>query len=171
MIHKERFLKLVYPDHTFKLFETYLISDKGLILNKHYKVITAKIPIIKGNRYRRTQLMTAVWGKENDKPKNKPTRKELKKEFTKKVRSLTELQNLDVLKDYDKRDFKKYHLDHIIPISKAFSLGMSIEETANINNLQMLPSLENTQKKGNKMYCVISQCQHIKDLYHTNREK
>ena len=171
MIPKERFLKLVYPDHTFKIFETYLISDKGLILNKHYKVIKSKIPLINGNRYRRAQLMSIVWNKEQDKPKKKPTRKELKKEFIKKVRSLTELQNLEVLKDYDKRNFKNYHLDHIIPISKAFSLGMSIEETAGIKNLQMLPSLENTQKKGNKMYCVIKQCQHIKDLYHTNRKK
>lgn len=41
-----------------------------------------------------------------------------------------------------------YHLDHIIPISKGFELGLKPEEVAAVSNLQMLPWNENVKKGG-----------------------
>lgn len=45
-----------------------------------------------------------------------------------------------------KRGLKEYHIDHIVSIADAFELGWSVEETAAVENLQMLYWKENLSK-------------------------
>lgn len=39
-----------------------------------------------------------------------------------------------------------YQLDHIVSVKRAFELGMTIEETADVSNLQLIPWEENIAK-------------------------
>jgi len=67
-----------------------------------------------------------------------------------KVRQLTEKQDLSTLENFDKRGFvtekDAYHVDHIISIYNGFTNNIPIHIIADINNLQMLPALENILK-------------------------
>jgi len=67
-----------------------------------------------------------------------------------KVRRLTEKQPLNTLKNYHKRGFvtenDAYHVDHIISIHEGFSKNIPIHLIASIDNLQMLPAIENIKK-------------------------
>ena len=67
-----------------------------------------------------------------------------------KVRRLTEKQPLNTLKNYHKRGFvtenDAYHVDHIISIYEGFSKNIPIHLIASIDNLQMLPAIENIKK-------------------------
>lgn len=69
-----------------------------------------------------------------------------RKKFKREVHKLTELQPLHLLENFDKRGFKEYHVDHIVSIFKAFKLGWTPEQCADISNLQMLPYKENLLK-------------------------
>jgi hypothetical protein len=55
-----------------------------------------------------------------------------------KVWLLTESNDLTVLKNHDKRGFKKYHLDHIFPISVGFKEQIPPKIIADMRNLQFL---------------------------------
>jgi len=79
------------------------------------------------------------------------------------VNRITKKQNIELLKDYDKRSKYGYHLDHIISKAYGFKHNIPPYIIGDISNLQMLLTNENTSKKS-KCYSVIEQCSHIKDL-------
>jgi len=67
--------------------------------------------------------------------------------FKRKVQALTEKQPLYLLENFEKRGFRTgYHVDHIVSIFKAYKLGWTVEQCADISNLQMLPFEENLKK-------------------------
>lgn len=71
-----------------------------------------------------------------------------KKIYYANVWILTELNDLTILKNHDKRGFKKYHLDHIYPISEGFKHNIPPEVIAHIDNLRFITK-ETNIKKGN----------------------
>lgn len=76
------------------------------------------------------------------------------KEYKKKVFEITERQPLHTLKNYDKRGFKGYHLDHNISIFYGFKHGMPPEEIGDISNIQFI-TREQNMEKNTKCYCFI----------------
>jgi len=70
------------------------------------------------------------------------------------VMGVTKSQPLELLEHYDKRGRSgiegAYQLDHIYPISLGFINDIPAEEIGHINNLQMIPWLENA-RKSNKL--------------------
>jgi hypothetical protein len=69
-----------------------------------------------------------------------------KKLYYARVWVVTESQPLHLLENKDKRGWKGYHLDHIFPISAAYSKGLRPEQVGNIKNLQFIPHKENIEK-------------------------
>jgi hypothetical protein len=65
-----------------------------------------------------------------------------------KVWKLTEQNDLTVLKNHDKRGFKKYHLDHIYPTSAGFKNGIPPECIADIRNLRFIHHRKNMKKRA-----------------------
>jgi len=86
------------------------------------------------------------------------------------VDKYTNLLNLKKLKDIDKRGPKNYHLDHIISAYMGFKNDIPARNIASLDNLQMISYKENTSKRKNS-YSVISQCEHIKEVYYSKLNK
>ncbi len=61
-----------------------------------------------------------------------------KNDYYRKVKRITNMQPLHILENYEKRGVRKYHLDHIYPISKGFENKIPPELIGNINNLQFI---------------------------------
>ena len=85
-------------------------------------------------------------------PRYNKQRKEYSR-FAGQVHHLSSKQPLHLLENNDKpRGINgvvgAYQLDHITPISKAFEMGWSVEQTANINNLRFIPWEENLKKSN-----------------------
>lgn len=172
---------IILDGDRFIYFKGYWVGENGEILNSNHKVLKS-FPTLKidGKNYRKANLIADLWiGKPSDKANLKYkdgnnkncalsnleySTKITRKEYKQKVIKLTELQPLHLLKDFVNRDYNKYHVDHIIPISVGYKLGIPEEEIADIANLQVLTKEENLTK-GNLAYCVIDQCLHIKKLY------
>ena len=55
---------------------------------------------------------------------------------------------MTVLKNHEKRGFKKYHLDHIYPISEGYKHDIDPKIIAHIDNLRFITRRTN-MKKGN----------------------
>ena len=172
----------------FKVYKGYFIGDKGSIYNYNLRKLTSPLINIDGYSYRISALIADLHGlkplkaqkkkkykihyKDNNKQNKsienmyyKPSKGDSYKLYRKEVDRLTNMQPLHLMKDFDKRDFNKYHIDHIIPVKTCYNKGIKPEECANIKNLQILTRQENTFKKGNKAYSVIKQCEHIKNIY------
>ena len=115
---------------------------------------------ISGVSYRKDSLVEKLWGLK--KPNKKGKRKKWK-EFEKKVKELTEMQPLHLMKDFDKRGWKNFHVDHILSIKYCWRNSISEYDCSNINNLQMLKSEENISKSDSG-YCVLEQCEHLRKL-------
>lgn len=67
--------------------------------------------------------------------------------YYREVWRLTEQNDLSVLENSNKRSYKEYHLDHIIPIREGFDRKIPSSEIADINNLQFLWWKENIDKR------------------------
>lgn len=166
----------------FKVFKGYFIGDKGTVFTDKLRPVKSEVFKIKGVSYRKTSLIAEVYGIKPIDQKKKITfidgnknnkaisNLRLEKSYTgsykaynNRVRSLTKLQPLHLLKDFDKVAFNGSHIDHIIPVKTCFNEKISPEECADISNLQVITGHENTRLKSNKAYCVISQCEHIKN--------
>lgn len=65
--------------------------------------------------------------------------------YEKEVRRLTEI-NSHKVKGIEKRGFKNYHLDHILPIWLGFKYGVDKNKMASVENLRMIPYRENMSK-------------------------
>ena len=59
-----------------------------------------------------------------------------------------QLNDLTKLRNYNKRGFRKYHLDHIFPISQGFKENISPDVIGNIKNLQFIHYRKNIKKKN-----------------------
>jgi hypothetical protein len=70
-----------------------------------------------------------------------------KKVYYAKAWFLTEKNDLTVLKNHEKRGFRKWNLDHIFPISAGFKRGIPPEIVANIKNLRFIPHKQNMKKR------------------------
>lgn len=92
----------------------------------------------------------------NNLVKNHPTIKQRvkkikdlnKKIYYAKVWILTEENDLTVLKNYKRRGFKTYHLDHIFPIHQGYKDGLPPEIIADIDNLRFVTRKTNMKKGG-----------------------
>lgn len=67
------------------------------------------------------------------------------------VWQVTNAQDLNKLKNYNKRSWEGYHLDHKISIWDGFQNGISAFIIGSLDNLQMIPREEN-MKKGRLSY-------------------
>lgn len=70
-----------------------------------------------------------------------------KKLYYVKAWYLTESNDLTVLRNHDKRGFRKYHLDHIFPLSVAYKEGIPPEAVSNIKNLRFIHFRQNLKKR------------------------
>lgn len=96
------------------------------------------------------------------KRKQRPDKKKQTfKQYQSRVRKLTNKQDLSTLFGIEKRDFKKYHVDHMVSIWFGYHNNIPAEEIAHISNLQMLP-LEDNFAKNTKSFCVIEFCDHLR---------
>lgn len=155
----EEIYKSVFGE-TFKNFHGYWFGDKGTVFNRKMKPLLGKGVIkIDGKSYRRDVVMRDLHNLNT-----KKTKKMLWVDYKRKAKELTNNQPLHQMKDFDKRSFDDYHVDHIIPIKMCWKNGLSVTECASIMNLQMLSASENKEKNSNKAYSVISQCEHLKKL-------
>lgn len=168
----------------FIWFQGFWVGENGMILNANHREIKS-FPSVKinGRNYRKANLIADLWmGKPTEKAnitykdgnsrnckvtnlkyiktKDKPIKF---KDYEKEARRLTELQPIHIMKDFDKRGFLNYHIDHVISIRTGFKNNFPLSLIANIMNLQMLSKEENQNKK-NDCYCVISQCGHMKEF-------
>lgn len=62
---------------------------------------------------------------------------------------LTEANDLTLLENHNKRAYRGYHLDHIVPISVGFNLAIPAIEIADISNLRFLWWHDNIKKRTN----------------------
>lgn len=85
---------------------------------------------------------------DNNKRSNKKSRNKLKSAYYKEVWAITESQPLYTLTNHEKRHFKGYHLDHIIPISYGFKNELPADVIGHISNLQFIPYKENMLKSA-----------------------
>ena len=69
-----------------------------------------------------------------------------KRIFYIKVWIITENQPLHKLRNFKKRGWRKYHLDHIVSISHGFLNGLSPEQIGGMSNLRFIPWKENIRK-------------------------
>lgn len=79
----------------------------------------------------------------------KKRQQELKsyKSYYHEVWRLTEQNNLSTLENSDKRSYRGYHLDHIVPIRSGFDKSVPPNEIARIENLQFLWWKDNIHKR------------------------
>ena len=70
--------------------------------------------------------------------------------YYRRVYSITKLQPIHLLENYEERGRASYHLDHTYPISKGFKNKIAPEIIGDISNLRFIPWLENLQK-ANKL--------------------
>ena len=147
----------------FKIFNGYLIGNKGTIFNKNLKEVKGK-DVVKINNisYRRKSLIKNIWFPEPEE-KPKPPKKIKYSVYLDRVKKLTNMQPLHLMKDFEKREFNKWNVDHIISVKYCWKNNITVEECANIRNLQVITHDEN-YKKRSQCYCVISQCDHLKKL-------
>jgi hypothetical protein len=71
-----------------------------------------------------------------------------KKIYYIKVWLLTEANDLTILRNHEKRGFRKYHLDHIYPIHSGFKNQIPPEAIAHIDNLRFIYHTKNIKKGG-----------------------
>lgn len=67
--------------------------------------------------------------------------------YYREVWRLTEQNDLSSLKNFNKRGYKSYHLDHIVPVKKGFDLNIPADKIANIKNLNFLWWKTNIKKR------------------------
>ena len=173
-------MQTLIDGENFRFFDTYLVGDKGLILNKNHRPIKGDTFRLLGKNYRRANFIASVW-------MNKPSEKARLhfidgdkrncrlsnltykqsaitfKEYKRCVIKITKTQPINLLKDIDKRGFNSCHVDHIISIGMGYKCKIPIDLIANINNLQVITKEEN-KKKGIDSYCNIAQCEHLKTI-------
>ena len=80
--------------------------------------------------------------------KTKRKKKKEKLEYYNKCWKITE-QNAPLIKDIEKRKFKSYDIDHIVPISYGYRNNIPAELIGSLENLRMLPNKENLLKNFN----------------------
>lgn len=84
-----------------------------------------------------------------DKEQAKQDRKDAYQKYHQEVSMLTE-QIAHLVPGVEKREFRKWDLDHKIPISYGFENGIHPLSISCLSNLQVIPHLDN-YRKGNKM--------------------
>lgn len=67
--------------------------------------------------------------------------------YYREVWRLTEQNDLSILENNDRRGYRQYHLDHILPIRVGFDSGIPANEIADIRNLQFLWWKANMNKR------------------------
>lgn len=73
------------------------------------------------------------------------------KDYATQARALTEQQPLHQLPGYHLRGAGGYVVDHVVSIWAAFREGWPVERAAALDNLQVVPSIENFAK-GRRSY-------------------
>lgn len=89
-----------------------------------------------------------------DKEKAKQDRKAAYQKYHQEVSILTE-EIAHLVPGVEKREFRKWDLDHKIPISCGFENGIHPMKIACLSNLQVIPHIEN-YSKGNKLIYPLS---------------
>ncbi len=82
---------------------------------------------------------------------NKAAEQQRWREYAAQARALTEQQPLHQLPGYHLRGAGGYVVDHVFSIWTAFRQGWPVERAAALENLQMVPALENITK-GKRCY-------------------
>lgn len=77
--------------------------------------------------------------------KPKPSKNIEKRQYVKQCWVITE-NNKHLLSDIDKRCFKQYDIDHIVPISYGYKHNISATLIGSIDNLRIMPNKDNLNK-------------------------
>lgn len=176
--NRERFIKSLEFVHSeiFVFNKGFFVGNKGTIYSENKRLVKSDMFRVNGVQTRRKSFIFDSWNKNDVSEKEKieevidltPLQKKKNKnkgfrKYRREVDIKTNMQPIHLLKDISKRGFRDYNIDHILPVRYCYDHGISIDECANIKNLQVLSSQENFIK-GNDIYCVISQCDHLKKL-------
>lgn len=81
--------------------------------------------------------------------KPKPKKNTCKKRYISQCWTMTE-SNKHLLQDIELRCFKKYDIDHIVPISYGYKHNISPSLIGSIDNLRIIPNKDNL-KKGTRI--------------------
>jgi len=68
------------------------------------------------------------------------------KYYQKLVRELTEEKDLSLLENHNKRGYKNYHLDHIVPIQQGFYMNINPHLISSYENFEFIPHTDNMKK-------------------------
>jgi len=68
------------------------------------------------------------------------------KQYQRLVKKLTEQNDLSILENHDRRGYKDYHLDHIVPIQQGFYMNINPHLISSLENLQFIPHVDNMRK-------------------------
>lgn len=124
-------------------------SDKEKALNifeiqcKFYKdIYKAYISLSEENK----EIVKRVYPNIINNPK-KVTKKKEKANYYSKCWKITEY-NAPMLKEIGKREFKKYDIDHIVPISYGYKNQLPAELIGSIENLRIISNKENLIKNN-----------------------
>lgn len=123
-------------------------SDKG----KAITVFKLQCDFYNGDKYKALSSLSENYRKiiEELYPKLFRTKKKKKEKlaYYNKCWKITE-KNAPLIKDIDKRKFKSYDIDHIVPISYGYKNNIPAELIGSLENLRMLPNKENLLKNIN----------------------
>lgn len=165
-------LNLVHSE-VFVEYKSYWVGNQGTIYNSKKRIVKSKMFRVDGVQTRRDSFIIEAWGVREDEKREEHKVIDLSKyqrrrnknkgfrDYRRKVDELTNQQPIHLMKDIEKRAFREYNIDHIIPVRHCYDNGISEQECSNISNLQVISHDENTVKQNN-LYCVISQCGHLK---------
>jgi hypothetical protein len=126
----------------------YVWDPKGKYVRHDNKfVLESKLPgVDEKELILKNEFLKLTKGKPFIKKRVKHIKNVEKKIYYAKVWMITEANDLTVLKNHNKRGFKKYHLDHIYSISEGFKNSIPPELIGNIKNLRFIHHKKNIKK-------------------------
>jgi len=125
----------------------YVFDPNGKYSHKNGKfVITTKKKVLKDETIKAT-IRKLLKSNPKITSKVKGIKNIEKKLYYIKVWIITESNDLTVMKNHNKRGFRRYHLDHIFPISQGFKENIPPKAIGDIRNLQFLHFRKNLKKR------------------------
>ena len=128
----------------------YVFDLKGKYVRTNGKFVIAgkKVVVDPEEAKLKKEFNDLVKGKPYIKSRVKYIKNLKKKIYYAKVWMITEAHDLTVLPHHKKRGFKKYHLDHIYPISIGYENDVPPEIIAHIDNMRFIHHRKNMKKSN-----------------------
>ena len=139
-----------YRAINYKGKREFLYDENGTYVRQNGKFVKADKIVVKDpeEELLKKEFSEYVKGKPYLKNRVKYIKNVKKKLYYAKVWWLTEQNDLTVLKNHERRQFKGFHLDHIFPISVSFERNIPPEIVSNIKNLRFIHHKKNMKKSN-----------------------